>query len=100
MIGFDEFMKEQVLFIAPFKKLAEDAYLVIEERFSDKKDLFKVVEADLVEAEEVVKKYINDGIEVIVSRGGTASLLEKEGFHVNQDAINTIRKCLKDEKND
>ena len=38
MIGFDEFMKEQVLFIAPFKKLAEDAYLVIEERFSDKKD--------------------------------------------------------------
>ena len=71
-------MKEQVLFIAPFKKLAEDAYLVIEERFSDKKDLFKVVEADLVEAEEVVKKYINDGIEVIVSRGGTASLLEKE----------------------
>jgi len=35
MIGFDEFMKEQVLFIAPFKKLAEDAYLVIEERFSD-----------------------------------------------------------------
>ena len=39
-------------------KLAEDAYLVIEERFSDKKDLFKVVEADLVEAEEVVKKYI------------------------------------------
>ena len=78
MIGFDEFMKEQVLFIAPFKKLAEDAYLVIEERFSDKKDLFKVVEADLVEAEEVVKKYINDGIEVIVSRGGTASLLEKE----------------------
>lgn len=71
-------MKEQVLFIAPFKKLAEDAYLVIEERFSDKKDLFKVVEADLVEAEEVVKKYINDGIEVIVSRGGTASLLEQE----------------------
>ena len=51
-------MKEQVLFIAPFKKLAEDAYLVIEERFSDKKDLFKVVEADLVEAEEVVKKIL------------------------------------------
>lgn len=28
------------------------------------------------------------------------SLLEKDGFHVNQDAINEIRKCLKDEKND
>lgn len=71
-------MKAQVLFIAPFKKLAEDANLVIEEKFSNKKDLFKVVEADLIEAEKVVKNYINDGIEVIVSRGGTASLLEKE----------------------
>ena len=28
------------------------------------------------------------------------SLLEKDGFHVNQDAINAIRKCLKDEKYD
>ena len=28
------------------------------------------------------------------------SLLEKDGFHANQDAINTIRKCLKDERND
>ena len=71
-------MKAQVLFIAPFKKLAEDAHLVIEEKFPNKKDLFKIVEADLIEAEEVVKKYINDGIEVIVSRGGTASLLEQE----------------------
>ena len=46
--------------------------------FQIKRIYLKVVEADLVEAEEVVKKYINDGIEVIVSRGGTASLLEKE----------------------
>lgn len=43
MIGFDEFMKEQVLFIAPFKKLAEDAYLVIEERFSDKRIYLKLL---------------------------------------------------------
>lgn len=28
------------------------------------------------------------------------SLLEKDGFHANQDAINVIRKCLKDERND
>lgn len=35
-------MKEQVLFIAPFKKLAEDAHLVIEERFSDKKIYLKL----------------------------------------------------------
>ena len=28
------------------------------------------------------------------------SLLEKDGFHVNQEAINTIRKYLEDEGND
>lgn len=27
-------------------------------------------------------------------------LLEKDGFHVNQEAINTIRKYLEDEGND
>ena len=32
MIGFDEFMKEQVYLLHLLKKLAEDAYLVIEER--------------------------------------------------------------------
>lgn len=71
-------MKAQVLFVAPFKKLAEDARLVIEEKFPDKKDLFKVVEADLGEAEGLVKSFIDNGIEVIVSRGGTASLIEAE----------------------
>ena len=34
-------MKAQVLFVAPFKKLADDARLVIEEKFADRKDLFK-----------------------------------------------------------
>lgn len=71
-------MKAQVLFVAPFKKLAEDARLVIEEKFPDKKDLFKVVEADLGEAEGLVKSFIDNGIEVIVSRGGTASFIEAE----------------------
>ena len=71
-------MKAQVLFVAPLKKLAKDARLVIDEKFSDKKDLFKIVEADLNEAEGLVKSFIDNGIEVIVSRGGTASLIEKE----------------------
>ncbi len=71
-------MKAQILFVAPFKKLAEDAKLVIDEKFPDKKDLFKIVEGDLNEAESIVKEQIkiDDGIEVIVSRGGTASLIE------------------------
>lgn len=71
-------MKAQVLFVAPFKKLADDARLVINERFEDVKDLIKVVEADLKEAEDIVDTSIGEGIEVIVSRGGTAKFLEKE----------------------
>ena len=71
-------MKAQVLFVAPFKKLADDARLVIEEKFADRKDLFKIIEADLKEAEDLVKSFIDEGIEVIVSRGGTASLIEAE----------------------
>ncbi len=69
-------MKAQVLFVAPFKKLAEDVRLVIDEKFPDKKDLFKIIEKDLNEAQLAVQEAINDGIEVIVSRGGTASLIE------------------------
>ena len=38
----------------------------IDRGYTNIEEKFKVVEADLVEAEEVVKKYINDGIEVIV----------------------------------
>ena len=69
-------MKAQVLVVIPFKDLVENVKLVIEEKFSDKKDLFKIVEGDLSEAENVVKESIIDGVEVIVSRGGTASFFE------------------------
>ena len=37
-------MKAQVLVVIPFKDLVENVKLVIEEKFSDKKDLFKIVE--------------------------------------------------------
>lgn len=69
-------MKAQVLFVAPFKSLVEDVKLVIDEKFPDKKDLFKIIEGDLNEAETVVKEAISSGIEVIVSRGGTATFFE------------------------
>ena len=69
-------MKAQVLFVAPFKSLVEGVKLVIEEKFPDKKDLFKIIEGDLNEAETVVKEAISSGIEVIVSRGGTATFFE------------------------
>ena len=71
-------MKAQVLFVAPFKRLADDARLVIEEKFPSQREMFNIVEGDLNEAKNVVKKAADNNIEVIVSRGGTASLLEKE----------------------
>lgn len=71
-------MEAQVLFVAPFSDLAELALTVIDEKFSDRKNLFHVVKADLQEADTLVKQATDNGIEVIVSRGGTASLIEKK----------------------
>lgn len=71
-------MEAQVLFVAPFSDLAELALTVIDEKFSDRKSLFHVVKADLQEADTLVKQATDNGIEVIVSRGGTASLIEKK----------------------
>lgn len=71
-------MEAQVLFVAPFSDLAELALIVIDEKFSDRKNLFHVVKADLQEADTLVKQATDNGIEVIVSRGGTASLIEKK----------------------
>ncbi|MDQ0204971.1 sigma-54-dependent Fis family transcriptional regulator [Pectinatus haikarae] len=69
-------MQAQILFVAPLSELADLAATVINEKFPDKKNLFHVVRADLQEAEALVKKAADDGIEVIVSRGGTASFIE------------------------
>ncbi|WP_196607486.1 sigma-54-dependent Fis family transcriptional regulator [Pectinatus frisingensis] len=71
-------MQAQILFVAPLSDLAELAVTVIEEKFPQKKKLFHVVKADLQEAETLVKNAEDNGIEVIVSRGGTASLIEKK----------------------
>lgn len=71
-------MGAQILFIAPLAELADAAEKVIIEKFPNEKDLFKIVRADLCEAIDVAKNNANKGIEVIVSRGGTASLIEKE----------------------
>jgi len=71
-------MEAQILFVAPFSDLADLAKRVIEEKFPDKKNLFQVVKGDLKEAESLVSAAVNNGIEVIVSRGGTASLIEKK----------------------
>lgn len=70
-------MQAKILFVAPFADLAKLAEEVIAERFYDSKHLIKVVKGDLHECIAGVKQFVEDGAEVIVSRGGTATLIEK-----------------------
>lgn len=69
-------MQAPILIVAPFKKLAEDIALVIAEQFPKQEKLFRVVEADLEEARRLLEKNAGDAVKVIVSRGGTAGLLD------------------------
>lgn len=70
-------MQAQVLIVAPFHRLAEETQRVIAERFREERGIFKIVEADLHDAEKLVAKGLTPHTEVVVSRGGTADLLEK-----------------------
>ncbi len=70
-------MQAQILVVAPFAELADSIRQVIEECFVSQKNLFRVLEADLQDAERLVKQGLPKSIKVIVSRGGTAVLLEK-----------------------
>jgi PAS domain S-box-containing protein len=70
-------MDIQVLFVAPFETLANLARTVVEEGFKADKELIHIIVGDLQEASGCVKKAVEDGAEVIVSRGGTASLIEQ-----------------------
>lgn len=67
----------QILFVAPFADLADLADKVIQERFADSSSLIRVVKGDLQEAISTVKQAVEDGVEVVISRGGTADLIEK-----------------------
>lgn len=70
-------MQAQVLVVAPFAELADSIKQVIRECFGTQKQLFRVLEADLQDAEKLVQQGLPKSIKVIVSRGGTAVLLEK-----------------------
>lgn len=70
-------MQAQVLVVAPFTELADSIKQVIGECFGTQKQLFRVLEADLQDAEKLVQQGLPKSIKVIVSRGGTAVLLEK-----------------------
>lgn len=68
-------MEPQILFVAPFVNLYETAELVIKEQFSSHADRIRVVQGNLGDSLNVVRQAVEDGVEVIVSRGGTAKLI-------------------------
>lgn len=70
-------LQAQVLVVAPTPRLAEDVRGVIADRFHAQEVLFEVVEADLRDAETFAGRGGAEGYEVVVSRGGTADLLEQ-----------------------
>lgn len=71
-------MQPEILIIAPYHKLGADIAQVIEETCPEQKELFRIVEADLHEAEQMLCTEENtQGIHVLLSRGGTAGVLEQ-----------------------
>jgi PAS domain S-box-containing protein len=70
-------VKAKILFVAPFASLASLAKEVITERFADSAQFIQVIKGDLQECMVSVKQAVEDGVEVIVSRGGTAKLIEE-----------------------
>lgn len=74
-------MQARILVIAPFPALADEVRRVLDERMGKRRGLFRVVVADLVAAKDIVQREMQDSIKAIVSRGGTAGLIE-ETTHV------------------
>lgn len=68
-------IKPQVLFVAPYEKLLETVRLVIAERFQDEASAIQIIQGNLGEGMQTLREALDDGIEVIVSRGGTAKLI-------------------------
>lgn len=63
----------RVLFVAPYEELAEEARKTVKVL----KKPCRVIVADMSEGAAAAKKALNDGVEVIISRGGTASLIRQ-----------------------
>ena len=68
-------MEIQVLFVAPFTTLYKTAMQVINESFAESKDHIRIIKGDLSESVPTVRQAVEDGVQVIVSRGGTAKIL-------------------------
>ena len=93
-------MDEKVLFVAPYATLAKAAKEVVSERFAEAAQQIRVVRGDLHECLAAVEQAVQEGFEVIVSRGGTANLIRK---HVaiptvsiqvtGMDVLRALRQC-------
>lgn len=70
-------MDARVLFVAPFRELAERAALVARERFAAEAEWIRVADGDLTGAVDVARRAAADGVDVVVSRGGTADLIAR-----------------------
>jgi transcriptional regulator with PAS, ATPase and Fis domain len=92
-------LQEKILFVAPFDHLAELAEEVTAERFADSSHLIKVVKGDLYECMALVKQAVENGVQVIVSRGGTAELIEKSvnipTVHIQVTVMDVLRALRK-----
>jgi transcriptional regulator with PAS, ATPase and Fis domain len=93
-------VEARILFVAPFASLAKLAEEVVVERFADSAHLIKVVKGDLQECIAIVKQAVEDGVEVIISRGGTATLIKNSvnipTVHIQvtvMDVLRALRNC-------
>lgn len=88
-------MEAKILFVAPFADLAKLAEEVVTERFAESRHLIKVVKGDLQECMALVKEAIEEGAEAIISRGGTAKLIEKNvdipTVHIEVTVMDVLR---------
>jgi len=92
-------VETRILFVAPFASLATLAEEVVVERFASSAHLIKVVKGDLQECIAIVKQAVEDGVEVIVSRGGTATLIKNNvnipTVHIQVTVMDVLRALRK-----
>lgn len=70
-------MDARILLVAPFQDLYEVAEKVVMEQFGEAHGNVKVIQGNLQECMDSVRQEIETGTEVIISRGGTATLIEQ-----------------------
>lgn len=94
--------KNKILFIAPYKKMAD---MVVEVAKQFNIDV-KVETALMEDAVKLAKKAENDGVEIIISRGATSAAIKKECslpiveiYENNLEILRAIQEALKYGKN-